>query len=132
MEKNLVPQDDENFFQGKTRDLCYATDETGKYTTVLSSGWEPKNIVFRQAWNEINKSIEITHQKVIAGDLSPIAFYMEKNLMDIKLLSEYMEISKRHVKKHLLPSEFGKLNNETLEKYAEIFNISIEELIKVL
>ncbi len=44
MKKEEVPQDKSNLSKGNLKELCYATDENGNYTTALSSGWEPKTI----------------------------------------------------------------------------------------
>ncbi len=130
MKKKDVPQDDENLFEGKFKVVKYAVDDEGNYGTVESSGWEPENVVLNQAWDEINKKVEKTKKKIETGELSPLAYHMEKNIMDVGMLSQYMDISKRKVAKHLEPSGFNDLDAKTLEKYAEVFDISVEELKK--
>ena len=130
MKKKDVPQDDENLFEGKFKVVKYAVDDDGNYGTVGSSGWEPENVVLNQAWDEINKKVEETKKKIEAGELSPLAYHMEKNIMDVGMLSQYMDISKRKVAKHLEPVGFDDLDAKTLEKYAEVFDISVEELKK--
>lgn len=130
MKKKDVPQDDENLFEGKFKVVKYAVDEDGKYGTVGSTGWEPENTVLNQAWEEINKKVAETLKRIEAGELSPLAYHMEKNIMDVGMLSQYMDISKRNVSKHLEPSGFNGLDEKTLNKYAEVFDISIEELKK--
>lgn len=128
MKKKDVPQDDENLFEGKFKVVKYAVDDDGNYGTVGSTGWEPENVVLNQAWDEINNKVEETKKKIEAGELSPLAYHMEKNIMDVGMLSQYMDISKRKVAKHLEPSGFNGLDSKTLEKYAEVFDISVEEL----
>jgi hypothetical protein len=130
MKKKDVPQDDENLFEGKFKVVKYAVDDDGNYGTVGSVGWEPENTVLNQAWDEINKKVEETKKKIEAGELSPLAFHMEKNIMDVGMLSQYMDISKRKVAKHLEPEGFNSLDTRTLEKYAEVFDISVDELKK--
>lgn len=130
MKKKEVPQDDENLFEGKFKVVKYAVDDDGNYGTVGSTGWEPENAVLNQAWDEINKKVEETKNKIETGELSPLAYHMEKNIMDVGMLSQYMDISKRKVAKHLEPSGFNDLDAKTLEKYAEVFDISVEELKK--
>ena len=130
MKKNEVPQDDENLFEGKFKVVKYAIDEDGNYGTVGSSGWEPENVVLNQAWEEINKKVEETKKKIEAGELSPLAYHMEKSIMDVGMLSQYMDISKRNVSRHLEPSGFNSLDEKTLKRYAEVFDISVEELKK--
>ena len=128
MKKKDVPQDDEGLLEGKLREVCYAVDENGNYTTALSSGWTPKNAALQQAWDDVNEKIEKVKQDVISGKLSPLAYYMEKNIMEVKLLSQYAEIPKWKVKRHLKPKHFNKLDGDILKSYADVFNITVEEL----
>jgi len=127
MKKKEVPQD-EGLSEGLFQDICYALDENGNYTVVPTTGWQPKTDAMRQAWEVINEKVEEVRQKVLSGELSPIAFYMEKNLMDVKLLADYAELPKRKVRKHLKPGHFNKLDDEILSRYAETFGISVEIL----
>lgn len=128
MKKEEVPQDDANMFEGKLREPCYAIDEDGKYTTVPSVGWEAKNVVMQQAWDAVNEVVEETRRRVEAGELSPIAFYMEKQLMDLSVLSGYTGFFRWTVKRHLKMKNFNKLNDQKLQKYAEAFDISLDTL----
>lgn len=131
MKKKEVPQDDEGLMEGKMKDLCYAVDENGKYVQVFSTGWEPKNAAMKQAWEEIQEKVEQTRQNVLEGKVSPIAFYMEKNIMNPALLAQYLEMPKRKVKKHMKPEVFRKLDRKILEKYAETFGITVDELCMI-
>ena len=103
--------------------------KNGRYVQVLSEGWEPKNEAMRQAWKVIDDQVEEARQQVLAGKFSPVFYFMEKNQMNIKLLAEYAGIPKRKVKSHLKPSTFQKLDKETLERYAEAFNITPDRLL---
>ncbi|UCG26668.1 MAG: hypothetical protein JSV24_06715 [Bacteroidales bacterium] len=131
MKKNEVPQDDDGLMEGKLKDLCYAVDENGKYVQVYSTGWEPKNAAMKQAWEEIDKKVRKTLRKVQEGRLSPVAFYMEKNIMNITLLAQYVDLPKRKVRKHLKPDVFSRLKPSILERYASTFDISVEELCNI-
>jgi hypothetical protein len=128
MKKNEVPQDDDGLLEGKLREVCYAVDESGNYTTVLSSGWTPKNAALKQAWEVVNEKVEQVKQEVVEGKLSPLAYFMEKNIMDLKLVSEYTGISKWRIRRHMKPKIFAKLNNETLARYAEAFETNVSSL----
>ena len=129
MEKDKVPQDDENLLEGKKKLVQYAIDENGNYIKVLSSGWEPENIALTQAWEVINKKIETIKSQVLSNNLSPLAYYIEKNMMDVTMLSQLTRIPKRIIKKHLIPENFKKINQKNLSEYAFAFNISVEELV---
>ena len=128
MEKDKVPQD-EGITAGITREVQYAVDENGKYVKTFSKGWEPKNIVNELAWEDIQELVDEADEKIKAGKASPIMHFMAKNQMNVALLADYVELSKWKVKKHLKPKGFKKLNQEQLENYAKVFNISIDELL---
>lgn len=128
MKKKDVPQDNEGIHEGKFRDLCYATDEKGNYTTVHSTGWSPKNTALLQAWELVNEKLDETKEKVLSGELSPLAFFMEQNVMTVKLLSQYTGISKWKVKRHIKPKYFKKLDDLILQKYADTLNITVQDL----
>ncbi|MFC0780141.1 hypothetical protein [Flavobacterium sp. HJSW_4] len=128
MEKDKVPQDQSNLTKNNVKELLYATDENGNYTTTLSTGWEPKTIALSNSIDEINERIADAKQQVLDGEASPIVYFMEVNKMDLTILSSYVGFWKWRVKRHFKPSVFAKLNDKILKKYADTFGVSIEEL----
>src|SRR5690348_14012488 len=114
MEKNKVPQDDANVLEGKLKVLKYAVDEKGDYTKVQSVGWEPENIVLSQAWEDINHHVAEIRDKVINNELSPIAYYMEKQMLDANMLAGYVGYSTWRVKLHRKPWFFKRLSESQL------------------
>jgi hypothetical protein len=129
MKFDEVPQDEAYLEEGKIRDLCYVVDKDGHYTSVLSKGWTPKNEAIKLAWNEIYDHAEETRRSVLEGKLSPIALYMELNIMDLPILANYMDLPKWKVRRHLKMRVFKKLNSEMLSKYAEALNITAKDLV---
>lgn len=128
MKKEEVPQD-LRFFEGTVvRDITYAIDDEGNYTSVISDGWEVKNDALDLTWSEISEECEKLKQEVLAGKQSPLQYHMEKNLMSLNLLSTYTGFSKRIIKKHFDPDKFNNLNQDILQKYADVLRISVEEL----
>lgn len=132
MKVNEVPQDDANLFEGKTRDLQYALDEDGKYTTVKSVGWEPKNIVMIQAWEYENSKISEAKRLVTEGKMSPIFFQMRRCLMDIKLLAAYTGFSRFKIRRHFKPDNFKKLSEENLDRYVYAFGLKKREDLYII
>jgi hypothetical protein len=128
MKKEEVPQDDANMLEGKLKEPCYAVDEEGKYTTVASVGWEPKNIIMQQAWDAVHEKVEDIRKKVEQGELSPIAYYMEKQLMDLGVLAGYTGYFRWTVKRHLKMKNFLKLKDHQLQKYADAFDLDLQIL----
>jgi hypothetical protein len=128
MKKHEVPQDDDGLMEGRQMDLSYALDENGDYVTVPSCGWAPKNAALLQAWDVIHEKMKETRQQILQGKLSPIAYYMEKNIMDEKLLATFIGLPKWKVRRHLKPDGFAKLDEKVLQRYAEIFDIPVGSL----
>ncbi|MDB5130121.1 hypothetical protein [Mucilaginibacter sp.] len=127
MKKEDIPQDLSAL--GKiTKEVCYATDDDGKYQTALSSGWNVKIDALDLAWSDIDKRIAAAKQKVRNNEASPIHFFMEYRLMDLSILADYSGFWQWQVKRHLKPDVFKKLPNNKLQKYADAFNITVEDL----
>ena len=130
MNVNEVPQDQRNIKQGDTlRKKVYAVGPDGKYTGVNSTGWEAENVALKQAWDDIDETLAETEKKVRVGILSPIPYFMQKNLMDTALLARYLNKWQWQIKRHFKPGVFKKLNTATLSEYARIFNTTTDELI---
>ena len=128
MKKHEVPQDNEGLLEDKQLDLCYAVDENGNYVTVPSHGWAPKNAALLQAWEVIHEKMKEARQQILQGKLSPIAYYMEKNIMDVKLLATFIGLPRWKVRRHLKPAGFRKLDEMILRRYADIFHVPVEAL----
>ncbi|WP_396635935.1 hypothetical protein [Maribacter sp. R77961] len=131
MKKEEVPQDKSNLASANIREMVYAVDKDGNYTTSLSSGWDPKTIALDNAIKVIEERISIAKEKVLKGETSPIEYYMELHKMDIPVLASYVGLWQWRVKRHFKPTVFKKLKEKTLQKYADVFEISLSELKQI-
>ncbi|WP_321418176.1 hypothetical protein [uncultured Desulfobacter sp.] len=127
MEIKDVPQDP-GILDDYGREICYAVDQNGNYSLAQSIGWDPKNVANRQAWQLIEKKVNKARIDILDGKLSPIGFYMACHQMDVALLAQYMGLYRWQVKRHLKPAVFKRIKERVLEKYAALFNISVDEL----
>ena len=127
MKKEEVPQDNGPLSKS-TKELWYVKNDDGKFESVLSTGWEVKSAALDSAWDEVNRRVEDARQEVAAGKKSPIYYYMELRLMDATILAAYTNFWAFTVKRHWQPMIFRKLSTKRLNKYAEVFEISVEEL----
>ncbi len=126
MKKEEVPQDLSSL--GKiTKEVCYATDNSGKYVTELSKGWDIKITALDAAWQDIEGRIAAAREKVLNNEASPLLFFMERGLMDIGILAGYTGFLKWQVKRHLKPDVFKNLPDKKLRRYAEVFNVSVDD-----
>lgn len=128
MKKEEVPQDKSNLASANMRELCYAVDKEGNYTTALSTGWDPKTIALDNHMQDLKEREEDARNQVKDGLASPILYFMEAKRMDLSVLAGYVGMWGWRVKRHLKPAVFKRLSDRVLKKYADIFEISVEEL----
>ena len=99
--------------------------------TAWVEKWEENMDACEMVMEYQAQELEPVRNQALAGKLSPLAYHVASKFFSIGLLSSYTGISKRHIKKHLKPKNFNQLDEETLQKYATAFGISVEELKKV-
>ena len=128
MKKQDLPQDESNLQSANMTEVLYVTDENDNYTTANSIGWDAKKAALEESMELINERIEEAKQNVANNLVSPIVYFMELNKMDIQVLAAYVNMWQWTVKRHAKPKNFKKLNDSTLKKYADAFEISVEEL----
>ncbi len=116
---------------GQYRELLYNYDPNGNFEKNVGFHGEPDRVCLQQAWDHFNERTEEARQKVLAGKVSPIVYYMEKILADPLNLALMAGIPIWRVKWHFRPRVFNRLSEKTLQKYAEAFNITVEQLKKV-
>lgn len=126
-----VPQDLKYFKGTIVRDLDYAVDADGRYTSVRSDGWAPKSEALEITLDDIYEQCQEILEQVKEGKSSPLEYHAMKNMMPIDLLSDYTGFSKRTIRKHFIPKNFDKLDDETLATYADVLRITVEELKSV-
>ena len=127
MKKEEVPQDQGAL--GKiTTEVCYATDKEGNYTTELSQGWDVKTSALDAAWQDIAERVEAARQRVLKKEVSPLLYFMELKLMDVKVVAAYSGFRRWQVRRHLRPAVFKKLSDQRLQRYAAVFEVSVDDL----
>jgi hypothetical protein len=127
MKKNEIPQDP-SALDKFTKEVCYAVDDKGEYTTGLSRGWQVKADALGITLDEAHNRTVNAREKVASGEASPILFFIELNMMDLPIVAAYTGFWQWTIKRHLKPSVFKELSDKKLAKYAEIFDVSVEEL----
>lgn len=123
-----IEQAEDGQFYNYNREMFYHFDKEKGFTRNVDYQISENQTIIKQSWDAAEQRLEEVRQRVIAGKRSPIAYYMEKALMEVPILSAYMEISKWRIKWHLTPTGFKKLKPDILGKYASVFGIPVEEL----
>ena len=121
-----VPQDAAILDHNNT--VSYAVTEDGTYVLTPSAGWDAANLANIQAWEVIDESIKNALEEIATGLVSPLAFHMAKNQMDIGLLASYVKLPRWRIKRHLKSKIYKKLPEKILLRYAAVFSIPVEEL----
>ena len=127
MEENSNPVYKDKSY-GQYRELSYSYREGGDFEKTVGFHGEADRLILQQAWDLFNERIGEARAKVLAGKVSPIVYYMEKNLLDPLNLSMMSGIAVWRVKWHFKPGAFKRLSEKTLQKYATAFNITLEQL----
>jgi hypothetical protein len=130
MEKKDVPQDGGNKY-GDLKYRYYVPNENGDIECVNSSGWDVMYTASDNYWESYNEDLAGILEGVKKGELSPLAYYMNKHTMDAKTLGRYVGLAKWRVKRHLKPRGFNSLDDEALKRYASVFNITVEQLKEI-
>ena len=65
MKKSEVPQ--QKGALGTIKEMCYATDENGNYTTTLSSGWDVKSTALEASLQYIDEQLSEAKKLVSEG-----------------------------------------------------------------
>lgn len=129
MKANEVPQDKGNYKnRDQSRKVVYATNDKGDYTTVNSDGWEVEHMATIQAWDQAKLELEEVLEGIRKGELSPIAYFMKKNLMDAGILAKHVGKWAWQVKRHLKAGVFAGLSETMLQRYATTFNVSVADI----
>lgn len=130
MEQHKVPQDNIATYNS-IKKAMYATDSTGKYGIVTSSGWKVEEEATMQAVLELERLATDAYTQVTAGKKSPLYYHMYDKRMDLQVLSESTGLFKWRIKRHFKPSVFLDLPQRLLERYSNALGISVDELCRL-
>ena len=127
MKKEQVPQDQCKSYNGHKK-LMYAVDEQGHYHGVSSSGWEVEGFATEMAVQELDNKVNEMKQAYLAGEVSPVAYYLPFFRFDLMSLAHATGFFQWQIKRHMKTDIFAKLPPKKLEIYCDVFNLSLQEL----
>jgi hypothetical protein len=106
----------------------YRTDDPSKSKTVVERF--DNHIIMTLPFAEASQEkAEEVRQRVLRNETSPIEYFMYKRLLDPKSLAESMGMAVWRVKRHFKPDVFRKLDENTLQKYAKLFRVNVDDLL---
>ncbi len=127
MEVNEVPQEG-NRTLGHHRKALYARDAGGRVIIVPSCGSEVDETVTLQAVERMHALADDAKRRVLAGETSPLEYWMWTKRMDVALLSQVTGLWQWRIRRHFRPAVFSHLSPRLLARYAEALGLNAEEL----
>lgn len=111
--------------------ILYVEKEDGKYEPMQTGSYITKNFLddYELKRRHLEESLK---KQVLSGEASPIYYYMVLEDLTISELAARAGIRKGKVKKHLEATNFNAIPQETLQVYADVFNITIADMLKLL
>ena len=111
--------------------IYYAEKSDGTYGPLQTGAY--------MAGNHINEHFKISGnlnrsllEQLKNGEISPICYYMNIEMLTITELAARVGISKRSCKKHLSTNGFQKLSISKLKRYADVLNIQVANMFQII
>ncbi len=111
--------------------ILYVEKENGKYGPMQTGSYITRNYIDDYFLKRKNLDTSLREQ-VERNEISPVKFFMVLEDLSLSELSARMKIPTRKVRKHLLPVHFKKISDDLLNRYATVFNISVNQLINLI
>jgi len=111
----------EDLIYRNNRELFYSFDPEKGYSRSVGYQYSANQEIIRQSWDAAEERLEAVRQKVLSGGVSPIAYHMERCLMEVPMLAAYMEIAAWRIRRHLKPAVYKKLSEKMKKRYAAVF-----------
>jgi hypothetical protein len=127
MDVKNVPQDNISTY-AKNKKAIYATDESGEYSVVASSGWDVEGEATLQALNALQEQAKLAYQEVMSGKKSPLYYHMYAQRMDLIVLAQSVGAFQWRVKRHFSAPIFNKLPDPWLTRYADALGLTVEAI----
>jgi len=127
MDVDSVPQEG-NRTLGVHRKAVYARDAEGRIVIVPSLGSEVDETVTLQAVDRLHTLAEAAKARVLAGETSPLEFWMYERRMDVLLLSQLTGFWQWRIRRHFDPRRFLRLSESQLSRYATALGITTTQL----
>jgi DNA-binding transcriptional ArsR family regulator len=111
--------------------ILYVEKEDGKYGPVQTGSYLTGNYLddYELKRKHLEESLM---EQVKKGEVSPVYYYMVLEDLTISELAARVGLRKGKVRKHLKPEYFNGLTEEILQAYANVFDVSIDGLSRLV
>ncbi len=111
--------------------ILYVEKKDGSYGPVKTGSYITKNFI-DDFWYKRKKLEQEYLGMVRKGEISPIAYYMILEELTPSELAARVRLSTRRVKKHLMTRHFGSITLQQLQRYCEVFNVPLVNMLQVI
>ena len=108
------------------RMMMYHEDEAGRCTPSYVESEHVENI--EAYYLQQSMQMQRLHKEVIEGRISPVAFFVEYQRMDIRDVAARVKLRPGQVRKHMTMEGFSKARVADLQRYARVFDIAVSDL----
>jgi hypothetical protein len=111
--------------------VYYAEKDDGSYGPLQTGAYASAHHLdeFHKFTDKLNNSLI---EQLKNGEISPIYYYMNIEMLTVFELASRVKISRRRVKKHLGTEGFLKLSVSELKRYADVLNIRVANLFQII
>jgi hypothetical protein len=111
--------------------ILYVEKEDGKYGPIQTGSYITRN--FLDDYELKRRHLEDNlRNKIQNKEVSPIYYYMVLEDLTISELAARANLRKTKVRKHLEYGSFKSITTEILKQYAEVFNVSVDDMILLM
>lgn len=111
--------------------ILYVEKEDGQYGPMQTGSYLSGNYLDDYEIKRVHLE-ESLRTRVMKGEISMVKYYMVLEDLTLSELAARVGLSKIKVNRHLDPVHFGKAKVETLKKYADVFNVSVSNMLQVV
>jgi len=119
------------YVDNKTHEIIlFAEKENETYEAITSGSYVVEHHL--DDFFLMKENLEIMLRKQLKGnEISPVYYFMVMQDMGPGDLAKRVGISKRKLRKHFKPDIFAKLDDSTLQKYALVFGLNVEQIMEI-
>lgn len=110
--------------------ILYVEKENGKFEAIQTGSYITGNFLddYNLKREHLSKALL---EEVTSGKKSPIHYFMVLEDLSFSELCARVGLRKRKVRKHLEPGGFRSLDEKILQKYADVFNVSVKDILSI-
>ncbi|MBL7137164.1 MAG: hypothetical protein ISS17_00125 [Bacteroidales bacterium] len=109
--------------------ILYVEKEDGQFGPMQTGSYITKNYI-NDYFTKRNNLVHSLREQISRREISPVKLFMVLEDLTTKELSARTRIPSRKIKKHILPVHFEQLSEDLLHRYAAVFNVTVEQLLK--